>query len=625
MKKIFNYRILAFLFIATILYAACTKETSDTRLPAKISTSQFKNVTSDSVTVVGFVVAAGAGFTEEGVCYNTSSAPTTSNSKIVFTGPTSGATYTVKIGGLAYATVYYARAYAISATGTLYGEEVTFTTLPVVPTLTTAAIASITGNAAAGGGNVTVAGGAAVTARGIAYGTAHNPVVSGTKTTDGTGTGAFTSALASLKGNTTYYVRAYATNSAGTGYGPEVNFTTLVDLPVVTTTAVTGTTKTTAATGGAVTYDGGGAITARGIAIGAGANPTIAGSVIAGGTGTGTFTTNLTGLTKYTTYHVRAYATNSAGTAYGADITFTTLADILTWYLPGDYVTASYPGSTLNNWDPANSPIVMSTISAGDKLEGYVYMANGTNNWKFATQANWNGPNYANNNGAGTLEPGVLDPNAANNIASAAGYYKINADATALTYTAVATTWGLIGDATPGGWSNQTNMVYNPASRIFSLGLHLTSGGAIKFRGTSDWAVNYGSTAADGITLDAGGSNIAITTAGDYAITLDLSHPNAYTYSANFWGLIGDATPGGWSTDTPMTWDPVNNVFTATVALTTANGASFKFRANSAWTLNYGGALNALTSGGANISVATAGNYTVTFDPWKLIGTATKN
>jgi len=625
MKKIFNYRILAFLFMATILYAACTKETANTRLPAQISTSQLKNVTSDSVTVVGFVVAAGAGFTEEGVVYGTSAAPTTSNTKIAFTGPTTGATYTIKIGGLAYATVYYARAYAINATGTLYGEQVTFTTLPVVPTLTTAAITAVTGNAAAGGGNVTIDGGAAVTARGIAYGTAHNPVISGSKTSDGTGTGAFTSALASLKGNTTYYVRAYATNSAGTGYGPEVNFTTLVDLPVVTTTAVTGTTKTTAATGGAVTYDGGGAITARGIAIGAGANPTIAGSVIAGGTGTGTFTTNLTGLTKYTTYHVRAYATNSAGTAYGADITFTTLADILTWYLPGDYVTASYPGSTLNNWDPANSPIVMSTISAGDKLEGYVYMANGTNNWKFATQANWNGPNYANNNGAGTLEPGVLDPNAANNIASAAGYYKINADATALTYNAVATTWGLIGDATPGGWSNQTNMVYNPASRIFSLGLHLTSGGAIKFRGTSDWAVNYGSTAADGITLDAGGSNIAITTAGDYAITLDLSHPNAYTYSANFWGLIGDATPGGWSTDTPMTWDPVNNVFTATVALTTANGASFKFRANSAWTLNYGGALNALTSGGANITVATAGNYTVTFDPWKLIGTATKN
>jgi len=627
MKKIFNYRILAFLFIATLLYAACTKETANTRLPAQISTSQMKNVTADSVTVVGFVVAAGAGFTEEGVVYGTTAAPTTANSKIAFTGPTTGATYTIKIGGLAYATVYYARAYAINATGTLYGEQVTFTTLPVVPTLTTAAITAITGNAAAGGGNVTIGGGAAVTARGLAFGTTHNPVISGTKTSDGTGTGAFTSALSGLKGNTTYYVRAYATNSAGTGYGPEVNFTTLVDLPVVTTTAVTAITKITATSGGAVTYDGGGTITARGLAIGASANPTIAGTVIAGGTGTGAYVSNIAGLTKYTTYHVRAYATNSAGTAYGADVSFTTLSDIITYYLPGDYVTASYPGSTFNNWDPANSPIVKSTITAGDKLEGYVYMANGTNNWKFASKPSWDGPNYANNNSAGTIEPGVLDASAANNIASAAGYYKINADATALTYTQVATIWGVIGDATPGGWSNQTNMVYNPATQSFSLGVHMTTGGSFKFRGTSDWSVNYGSTAADGVTLDAGGSNIAVATTADYAVTLDLSHPNAYTYSANFWGLIGDATPGGWNAggDTPMTWDPVHNVFTATLALTTANGASFKFRANGAWTLNYGGSLNALTSGGDNITVSTAGNYTVTFNPWKLIGTVTKN
>ena len=628
MKKIFNYRILAFLFIASILYAACTKETANTRLPAQISTSQMKNVTSDSVTVVGFVVAAGAGFTEEGVVYGTSAAPTTANTKIVFNGPTSGATYTIKIGGLAYATVYYARAYAINATGTLYGEQVTFTTLPVVPTLTTAAITAVTGNAAAGGGNVTVDGGAAVTARGIAYGTAHNPVISGSKTSDGTGTGAFVSALASLKGNTTYYVRAYATNAAGTGYGPEVNFTTLVDFPVVTTTAVDSITKVSAISGGSVTYDGGGTVTARGLAWGMSANPTTAGTVILDpNKGTGTFVSHLTGLTKYTGYHVRAFATNSAGTSYGADIAFTTLADILTWYIPGDYVLASYPGSTLTNWNPPTSPIIMSTITAGTSLEGYVYMANTTNNWKFATQPNWNGPNYANNDKNGVLEPGKLDPNAENNITSAAGYYKINADATALTYTQIATIWGLIGDATPGGWGAQTNMTYNPAAQNFSLGIHLTSGGSIKFRGTSDWTVNYGSTAADGKTLDAGGSNIAITTTADYSVTLDLSHPNAYTYSANFWGIIGDATAGGWSTDTPMTWDPVNQVFTVTLALT-ANGGSFKIRADASWAAgipNYGGTINALVLGGPNLSVPTAGNYTITFDPWKVIATATKN
>lgn len=646
MKRVTINRILALLVIATMLFGACTKETSNTRLAAKISTSQFKNVTSDSVTVVGFVVAAGAGFTEEGVVYNTSSAPTTSNSKIVFSGPTTGATYTVKIGGLAYATVYYARAYAISPTGTLYGEEVTFTTLPVVPTLTTAAFTAITGNAAAGGGNVTVAGGAAVTARGIAYGTAHNPVISGTKTSDGTGTGAFTSALTSLKGNTTYYVRAYATNAAGTGYGPEVNFTTLVDMPVVTTTAVTAVTKTSAVSGGAVTYDGGGTITARGLAWGMSANPTIAGTVILDpATGTGTFVSNLTALTKYTGYHVRAYATNSAGTAYGADVTFTTLADILTWYLPGDYVTASYPGSTFNNWDPANSPKVMSTISAGDKLEGYVYLANGSNNWKFATQPNWNGPNYANNDANGVLEPGKLDPNAKNNIASAAGYYKLNADATAMTYTALATTWGIIGNATPGGWSNDTPMSYDPAKEVWTVYATLSKetppNDGLKFRANGGWDLNYGDNSANG-SLESGGTNIGVAYSGDYAIVMDLSHPNAYTYSLTNWGLIGDATPGGWSTDTQMSWNSANKVWTVTVALVSGSGGkTFKFRANQGWNLNYGGLgtsdgssdnyTNATTaplgSGGHNLGVPgnVDGTYTVTFDPVALKATVTKN
>jgi len=115
-------------------------------------------------------------------------------------------------------------------------------------------------------------------------------------------------------------VRAYATNSAGTGYGPEATFTTLVDLPVVTTTAATAITKVSAVSGGEVTYDGGGTLTARGLAWSTTANPTIDGTVVLdSGTGISVFISNLTGLVLNTTYHVRAYATNSAGTAYGAD------------------------------------------------------------------------------------------------------------------------------------------------------------------------------------------------------------------------------------------------------------------------------------------------------------------
>src|SRR5664280_119988 len=616
MKRLTLYKFLFVLATVAIVFASCKKEQSNVRLDPKLATSQVINIKSDSATVVGFVVAAGDGFSERGVVYNTQTGPTTSDSKVVFSDPVTKATFNVKLSGIAYATKYYARAYAINANGTIYGDEVTFTTLPVVPTLTTAAITLVTGNSAAGGGNVTVGGGADVTARGICFGKNHNPTVSDTKTGNGTGTGAFISALASLKGHTIYYVRAFATNSAGTGYGPEVTFTTLVDLPVVTTTAVTGITKVAAVSGGEVTYDGGGTVTARGLAWGTTASPTIAGTTIVdGGTGIGVFVSNLTGLTLFTTYHVRAYATNSAGTAYGSDVQFTTLANTRIWNIPGDYVAASYPGSTLADWSPDKSPQIKSTVTAPDNLEGYVYMSKSANQWKFATQLNWDGPNYG-DGGSGTLDPN------GGNFTSPAGYYKINVNAAAspMTYAALATVWGVIGDASPNGWNDETALTYSPSLRTWNGGMSLTAA-YIKFRANHSWDYNYGSDLADG-KLSAGGANIQITLAADYAFTLDLSNPNAYTYSLNRWGLIGDATPDGWNSDQNLTWDATNKVFKVTLNLVVG---AIKFRANDAWDLNYGGDINALTSGGANIAIGTAGNYTITFDPWGLKATVTKN
>ena len=99
----------------------------------------------------------------------------------------------------------------------------------VPPTVTTTAISNIGKTTATGGGNITADGGGTVTARGICWSTSQNPTLSGSHTTNGTGTGSFTSAMTGLTVNTTYYVRAYATNSAGTAYGEEVSFTTLPD------------------------------------------------------------------------------------------------------------------------------------------------------------------------------------------------------------------------------------------------------------------------------------------------------------------------------------------------------------------------------------------------------------
>jgi uncharacterized protein (TIGR02145 family) len=196
-----------------------------------------------------------------------------------------------------------------------------------VPTLTTTAVSSITTVSASSGGNITDDGGADVTARGVCWGTATMPAITGSKTSDGIGIGSFTSSLTGLTPNTKYYVRAYATNSEGTAYGSEVSFTTNPIVgATITTTAVTAITSTTAVSGGNISADGGGSITARGVCWGTAADPTTANSKTSDGTGTGSFASNITGLTTGTVYHVRAYATNGSGTSYGNDIQFSTLA-----------------------------------------------------------------------------------------------------------------------------------------------------------------------------------------------------------------------------------------------------------------------------------------------------------
>ena len=199
---------------------------------------------------------------------------------------------------------------------------------PVIPTLTTANVTDITINSATTGGSITKDGGATVTARGVCWGTTANPVISGSHTSDNSGTGSFTSNLTNLAPNTQYHLRAYATNKAGTAYGADVTFaTTAIVISTLTTTAVTGITLTTAASGGNITADGGGAVTARGVCWATTANPVIgATNTTTDGTGTGVFTSAITGLLPGTPYHIRAYATNSAGTAYGADVPFTTLS-----------------------------------------------------------------------------------------------------------------------------------------------------------------------------------------------------------------------------------------------------------------------------------------------------------
>lgn len=195
---------------------------------------------------------------------------------------------------------------------------------PKIPTLTTTAGSAVTATTAQSGGTITSDGGSPITARGVCWSVV-TPTIANSKTTDGSGTGIFVSALTNLFPYTFYEVRAYATNSVGTGYGDVVTIITtkVLTVPVLTTDAVTAINHNSAFMSGEVTSDGNATVTARGVCYSTTQNPTIANTTIQLGSGIGGFFTSVPGLAVNTTYYVRTYATNSIGTGYGNQVSFT--------------------------------------------------------------------------------------------------------------------------------------------------------------------------------------------------------------------------------------------------------------------------------------------------------------
>ena len=290
---------------------------------AALTTTAASGITQTAAVSGGTITSnGGAIITVSGICWSLTTSPTTANSKTT-DGTTSGA-FTSNLTGLSAGTTYHIRAYATNSVGTAYGNDISFTTLTTTPALFTTQPSAITQTGAVSGGTITSNGGAVITVSGICWSQTLNPTTADSKTTDGTTTGTFTSNLTGLTAGTLYHVRAYATNGAGTAYGNEVTFTTTNSAPTLTTVAVTAITQTTAVSGGTITSNGGSVITVSGICWSTSASPTTVNAKTTDGTTTGTFTGNLIGLTAGTIYHVRAYATNGVGTAYGNDVQFTT-------------------------------------------------------------------------------------------------------------------------------------------------------------------------------------------------------------------------------------------------------------------------------------------------------------
>lgn len=171
-----------------------------------------------------------------------------------------------------------------------------------------------------------------VLAKGVVYSETSNPTLVNSKTLNGTGKEAFTAVIKNgLILSKTYYVKSYVTNSRGTAYGHELQFTVTndnvvtINLATISTDNATSITQTSATISSNVISDGGATVTERGIVFSTSTNPTLTDTkLINTGTGIGIFSTNITNLSPSTTYFVRAYAINSKGTAYSNQISFTT-------------------------------------------------------------------------------------------------------------------------------------------------------------------------------------------------------------------------------------------------------------------------------------------------------------
>ncbi len=190
--------------------------------------------------------------------------------------------------------------------------------------VSTTSATSVTSATATSGGNVTDDGSLTITARGVVWSTVTGPTTSlPTKTSNGTGLGSFSSSLTGLSAGTTYYIRAYATNSFATTYGNEITITTTKP-PSVTTHSVAIYNSTKAKCTASVDSTGGSTVTSSGVVWSTSTGPTISLSTKTtdGITSVGTFKSNISGLTPGGVYYVRAYATNANGTAYGNELRY---------------------------------------------------------------------------------------------------------------------------------------------------------------------------------------------------------------------------------------------------------------------------------------------------------------
>lgn len=350
---------------------------------------------------------------------------------------------------------------------------------PGQPVLTTEVVTDISQTSAVSGGNVTYDGGSVIVERGVCWNSTGDPTIKVFRTSEPGSTGSFKSVVTGLTPWTLYYLRAYATNETGTGYGDQVSFTTLSVFPVsLITRAISSITATGAVSGGEIISDGGGPVTSKGVCWAEAENPTTGNFKTSDGTGPAIYNSYLTSLDPGVTYYVRAYAINFSGTSYGDQLSFTTPA------AQGNPVVFN-PGLTYGSVSDIDGN-KYKTIQIGNQL----WMAENLRSTKY-------------NDGSPVTN--IIDDESWNAFAAGAYCWSNNDIANKSIYGALYNWYAVsTGKLCPSGWHVPSHTEWT--DMISLTGDMSEAGGRMKETGTLHWLdPNTGATNESGFTAVPGG------------------------------------------------------------------------------------------------------------------------
>lgn len=198
----------------------------------------------------------------------------------------------------------------------------------------------------------------------------------------------------------------------------------------------------------------------------------------------------------------------------------------LSLYIPGAY----------QGWDPSTAPLLNPVEGKPGLYEAYIYMpGSGPQYFKYTNAPDWNHTNYG-DGGNGKFS---TDGAAGGLVVPDSGYYELTADLNNNTWTATKITWGIVGDATPGGWDNSTVMSYDTGNQVWSVTADMKASGYFKFRANNAWAIDFGTDNNGNLVYSDNPffgytpnlNALQVPADGNYTIKLDLHISGEYTYT----------------------------------------------------------------------------------------------